>query len=97
MRVNNLETIPHPEFPNHFIQFGISTWTENLVETEQEESIRRAVYNLDGLFSPNGSSEIPLNEMGMLFRRCLELDKIDVQELTEVLNENSSSIRRQTS
>lgn len=95
MKVNNTESIAHPEFPNHFIQFGISTWAEDLPESEQEESIRRAVYNQDGVFSPHGSSEIPLNEMGMLFRRCLELDKIDIQEMTEVLNEISASVRRQ--
>lgn len=96
MRVNEAETIRHPEFENHFIQFGISTWTEKLPESEQAESIRRAVYNQDGKFNPHSSSEIPLNEMGMLFRRCLELDKIDIQEMTEVLNEISASIRRQT-
>lgn len=89
-------SIEHPEFENHFIQFGISTWTENFPESEQEESIRRAVYNEDGKFNPHSSSEIPLNEMGLLFRRCLGLDKISIQEMTEVLTEVSASIRRQT-
>lgn len=90
------ESTDHPEYRNHFIQFGISTWTENLPESEQEESLRRAVYNQDGVFSPHGSSEIPLNEMGMLFRICLELDKIDIKEMTEVLIEISASIGRQS-
>lgn len=90
------ESADHPEFRNHFIQFGISTWTENLSESEQQESIRRAVYNEDGVFSPHGSSEIPLNEMGMLLRRCLELDKISIQEMAEILDGISASIRRQS-
>jgi hypothetical protein len=97
MIVNEEESIAHPEFRNHFIQFGISTWTENLPESEQEESIRRAVYNQDGVFRPHGSSEIPLNEMGLLFRRCLELDKISIQEMTEILDGISASIRRRQS
>ena len=84
MKVNNTESIAHPEFPNHFIQFGISTWAEDLPESEQEESIRRAVYNQDGVFSPHGSPEIPLNEMGMLFRRCLELDKMVAYQINFV-------------
>jgi hypothetical protein len=90
------DSIDHPEFENHYIQIGFSTWTENLPESEQEESIRRAVYNQDGVFSPQGSSEIPISEMGLLFRRCLELNKISIQEMTEVLDEISASIRRQS-
>jgi hypothetical protein len=96
MKVNESESIAHPELRNHSIQFGISTWTEKLAKSEQEESIRRAVYNQDGIFSPHGSSEIPLDEMGLLFRRCLELDKISIQEMTEVMDGISASISRLT-
>lgn len=94
MRVNEEESIDHPFLRNHFIQFGISTWTENEQPMNQTESIRRAVYN-NGTFSPHGSSEIPLDEMGMLIRRCFELDKISINEMTEILNAISSSIQRQ--
>lgn len=90
------ESTDHPEYRNHFIQFGISTWTENLPETEQEESMRRAVYNQDGVFSPHGSSEIPINEIAMLFVKCLERDKIKIHEMDKVLDEISKSIKRQS-
>ena len=95
MIVNESESIAHPELRNHFIQFGVSSWTQDEHESEQTESIRRAVYNQDGVFSPYGSSEIPLDEMVLLFRRCLELDKFSIEEMTEVLDEISTSIRRQ--
>ena len=39
MRVNNTESTEHREFPNHFIQFGTSTWTEDLPESEQENPL----------------------------------------------------------
>ena len=96
MIVNEEESIDHPNLRNHFIQFGISTWTQDELESEQAESNRRAVYNEDGKFSPYGSSEIPLNEMGLLIRKCLELDKISIQEMTEILDEIPASILRQS-
>ncbi len=95
MRVNENESFAHPEHENHFIQFGISTWTEN--KLEQTESIRRAVYNEDGKFSPHGSSEIPLEDMGLLIRACIVRDKISVEEMADILKDISESIKRRTS
>lgn len=84
MRVNEKESFDHPTFPNHLIQFGISTWTQNEQKSEQEESIRRAVYNENGVFSPHGSSEIPIKDMGLLIRACIERNKISIEEMTEI-------------
>ncbi len=95
MIVNQNETFPHPNLPNHFIQFGISTWTENEVVSEQTESIRRAVYNEDGKFSPHGSSEVPIEDMTLLVRACLQRDKLSINEMTDILSDISESIRRQ--
>lgn len=96
MIVNQNETFPHPNLPNHFIQFGISTWTENELESEQSESIRRAVYNEEGKFSPHGSSEVPIEDMALLIRACIQRDKISIGEMTNILSDISDSIRRQT-
>lgn len=95
MKVN--ESFPHPNenLLNHYIQFGISTWTENEAPSEQTESIRRAVYNDGGIFSPHGSSEIPMEDMTLLMRACIERDKIEINELTVLLDEISNSIKRQ--
>lgn len=94
MRVT--ESFDHPELPNHVIQLGISTWTESRPESQQSMSIRRAVYNDDGKFSPHGSSEIPMEDMGLLIRACLERDNISISEMTQILNEISNSILRQS-
>lgn len=95
MIVNENDTFPHPNLPNHFIQFGISTWTENEDESEQTESIRRAVYNEYGKFSPHGSSEIPMEDMTLLIRACIQRDKINIEEMTEILSDITQSLRRQ--
>ena len=94
MRVT--ESFDHPTLPNHIIQLGISTWTEGEPESEQTESIRRAVYNDEGIFSPHVSSEITMEDIGLLIRACIERDRIDIREMTEILSEISDSIRRQT-
>lgn len=93
MRVN--ESFAHPTLENHFIQFGVSTWTENEEEAEQTESIRRAVYNEDGVFSPHGSSEVPIEDMGLLIRACIDRDRIGIDEIANILNSISESLRRQ--
>ena len=90
------ERIEHPVHDNHFIEFGISTWTQEQDEPNQTESIRRTVYNEDGKFSPHGSSEIPLEEMGFLFRECLRRDRVNIEEMIRVLSEISDSISRLT-
>lgn len=69
------EEIPHPYLPEHFIQFGISTWTERNAIKDQTESVRRAVYN-NGKFSPHGSSEVPIEDMLLLLRECIIRKKI---------------------
>jgi hypothetical protein len=96
MKVNKDETFPHPYLLNHFIQFGISTWTEDEPETDQTESIRRAVYNDDGKFSPRGSSEVPIEDMELMIRACIQRDKIGIEELTNILSDIAESIKRLT-
>jgi hypothetical protein len=93
MRVT--EAFPHPSLDNHEIQIGISTWTENNPLDEQSESIRRAVYNAEGKFSPHGSSEIPIEDMTLLIRACIQRDKISLQEMSDILTDISESIKRQ--
>lgn len=90
------EAFPHPSLDNHEIQIGVSTWTQNNPLDEQTESIRRAVYNEDGIFSPHGSSEIPIEDMALLIRTCIQRDKISHQEMTDILNDISESIQRQS-
>lgn len=90
------EEFPHPNLRNHFIQFGTSTWTENEISANQSNSIRRAVYSQEGRFSPHGSSEIPIEDMGLLFRECVSRDLISVEELNNILNEIIASIQRRT-
>lgn len=85
MIVDETKTETHPEFPNHYIQLGISTWTQNLPANEQEESIRRAVYNPDGVFSPHGSSEIPVSDMPLLINTCIKHDKIKKRDLVKII------------
>ena len=80
-----VEEIDHPELPNHTIQFGISTWTENNPATMQTESIRRAVYNSGGTFSPHGSSEIPMEDMPLLISECVKRRKISKWTLFKLL------------
>lgn len=93
MRVT--EAFPHPILENHAIQIGISTWTQNNEVEEQTESIRRAVYNDEGKFSPHGSSEIPIEDMALLIRVCIQRDKISRQEMSDILNDISASLQRQ--
>lgn len=93
MRVT--EAFPHPSLDNHVIQIGVSTWTENIPLNEQSESIRRAVYNEDGKFSPHGSSEIPMEGMTLLIRACIQRDRISRQEMSDILNDISASMQRQ--
>jgi hypothetical protein len=90
------ERFPHPSLDNHEIQIGVSTWTENAPVDEQTESIRRAVYNEEGIFSPHGSSEIPIEDMTLLIRACIQRDRISSQDLTDILNDISASIQRQS-
>lgn len=96
MRVNEAESFPHPTLANHFIQFGISTWTQDEPLEEQTESIRRAVYNADGVFSPHGSCEIPMEDMGLLVRACVDRDRIGIAELNDIIGAINESIRRQS-
>lgn len=93
MRVT--EVFPHPSLDNHEIQIGVSTWTQNNPVGDQTESIRRAVYNEDGIFSPHGSSEIPIEDMALLIRACIQRDRISRQEMLDILNDISASIQRQ--
>lgn len=93
MRVT--EEFQHPNLANHWIQFGVSTWTENEPMSARTSSIRRAVYNQEGKFSPHGSSEMPIEDMGLFFRECVKRDLISLDELTDVLDAISSSIKRQ--
>lgn len=90
------ESFPHPSLNNHKVQIGVSTWTENKPVEEQSESIRRAVYNAEGKFSPHGSSEIPIEDMPMLIRSCIQRDKISRQELTYILDDITASMQRQS-
>jgi hypothetical protein len=88
------EEFPHPNLRNHFIQIGISTWTEDELSADRTNSIRRAVYNQEGKFSPHGSSEMPIEDMGMFFRECVIRDLISVDELNIILSEVEASIQR---
>ncbi len=88
------ESFPHPNLDNHKIQIGVSTWTESNSVDEQTESIRRAVYNEEGKFSPHGSSEIPMEDMTLLIRTCIQRDRISRNEMTDILNDISASMQR---
>lgn len=88
-----LVTIPHPH-PNHEIQIGVSTWTENNSKQNQTQSIRRAVYNEEGKFSPHGSSEIPIEDMPLLIRTCLQRDLIENEDMINILRDISESMQR---
>jgi hypothetical protein len=79
------EEINHPNLRNHRIQFGISTWTENDPVNMQTESVRRAVYNSGGTFSPHGSSEIPMEDMLLLICECIKRNKISKWTLFKML------------
>ena len=92
MRVT--ETLPHPSLVNHQMQIGISTWTQNNATADQSVSIRRAVYNTNGIFSPHGSSEIPIEDMGLLMRACINRDLISPQEMSEIMGDIIASIQR---
>jgi len=94
MRVT--DEFPHPTLNNHSIQFGISTWTKNSPPDEQTESIRRAVYNDDGIFSPHGSSEIPMEDMTLLIRSCIQRNKISIEDMANILSDISVSLRNRT-
>jgi hypothetical protein len=89
------ERFPHPNLDNHEIQIGISTWTEKNPIDQQTESIRRAVYNEVGKFSPHGSSEIPIEDMALLIRACLQRDRITRQEMIDIVNDITASMQRQ--
>lgn len=89
-------SFPHPSLDNHEIQIGVSTWTENNPLNEQTESIRRAVFNEDGKFSPHGSSEIPIEDMTLLIRACIQRDRISRQEMSDILNDITASMQRQS-
>ena len=95
MRVDETKTFPHPYLLNHFIQIGISTWTQNEPVNNQEESIRRAVYNADGIFSPHGSSEVPIEDMPLLISTCIRYDKISKKELLKIIFNAIKSLFRQ--
>lgn len=87
------DEIKHPALDNHFIQFGSATWSDI---TNPSESVRRAVYNEDGVFSPHGSSELPINDMGLMIRECLKRDKINIDEMKRIQSEISASLERLT-
>lgn len=79
------EEIDHPELPNHKIQFGISTWTQDYLPQDQTESVRRAVYNENGVFSPHGSSEVPMEDMLLLVDECVKRRKIKRWDILKLL------------
>lgn len=91
--MNVIEEIDHPTLQNHKIQFGISSWTKDEAEENKTESIRRAVYNEDGIFSPHGSSEIPMEDMPLLIRECIIRNKISINDMADILDAISLSIR----
>ena len=93
MRVT--EAFPHPSLDNHIIQLGVSTWTENNPENEQTESIRRAVYNANGIFSPHGSSEIPIEDMTLLIRTCIQNNRISRHDMADILKDIAASYQQQ--
>lgn len=95
MLVDETKSFSHPHLSNHYIQIGISTWTEKLPANLQEESIRRTVYNADGVFSPHGSSEVPIEDMGLLFCTCIQHDTISKKELISTIYKAIKSIFRQ--
>ncbi len=95
MKVDSSKSFPHPYLPNHYIQLGISTWTEHLPLNEQEQSVRRAVYNAHGIFSPHGSSEVPIEDMGLLFSTCIQHDTISKKVLLSTIYKAIKSIFRQ--
>jgi hypothetical protein len=92
------EEILHPDSKlakTHRIQFGISTWTEEAAEDEQTESVRRAVYNENGVFSPRGSSEVPMEDMALLICECIKRNKIPLNDIADILYHISSHIKNQ--
>jgi hypothetical protein len=91
------EFFSHPSLDNHKIQIGVSTWTQDNSIDEQTESIRRAVYNENGKFSPHSSSEIPIEDMALLIRACIQRDKISCQEMSDILNDITASMQRKHS
>ena len=91
MRVT--ETIPIDA--QHSIEFGIATWCQDRPKDEQVESIRNRYENEDGIFSPRGSSEIPLTDMEILVCECLKRDKLNIDEMSNILKEIAESIKRQ--
>lgn len=91
-----VENLPHPTLPEtHVIQFGISTWTEEELEENQTESIRRAVYNSEGKFSPHGSSEVPMEDMSLLICECIKRNKIPMNQIADIMSEISEYLKRQ--
>jgi hypothetical protein len=93
MRVT--ESFPHPNLANHEIQIGVSTWTQDNPPRQQSASIRRAVYSAEGRFSPHGSSEIPIEDMTLLIRTCIQRDRISRQEMEDILADIAASLQRQ--
>lgn len=89
MKVEEEKTIKIDD--EHSIEFGFSSWNSN------ERSIRRRKQNINGVFSPNGSSEIPINgfiDISFLICECLKEDLLDNQNIKTLYNELQLSATR---
>lgn len=75
----------------HKIEIGKATWNCN------ENSIRRTKQNTNGIFSPHGSSEIPINghiDISCLMVECLKYNLISNANMRLVFKKLISSFVR---
>lgn len=83
------------EYPNYSIEFGVSSWTQNLPESKQSQSVRNRYDTEDGRFTPHNSSEIPIEDIERIVCECMKRDKISILKISNILREAADSIERQ--
>jgi len=74
--------------PETSIEIGESTWDP------EERAIRRR-YNPNGIFSPHGSSEIPITALKPIMEAAAQHDELDPKTCAEIIKALADSVHRQ--
>jgi hypothetical protein len=76
--------------PEHWIEWGLATWTENKPMDQKDKSIRNRYNKESGGYNLAGSSEIPWDDFLHMIHESIKRRKFSKDELREILDEVSN-------
>ena len=71
--------------PEHWIEWGMATWTEGLLPEQKDHSIRNRYNKDDGGFNLAGSSEIPWSDFLQMIDESIKRRKFSREEMENIL------------